>query len=182
MAILLKHLLDSQTNENILDKMIELYPDSDLDGYRDVLEKLRGITDVVYDPELKICIDLIEKDDLFPEDEIEPWFDIHGWNDAEKQSYAIEFRPWKTWLSYEIQELTLMKYSSINIICHCLYEMTFISYNEEEVTECWNEISQMSEDIKNGTADLTDCISFEDLIKKLNENDEEDDDDPKHFD
>jgi len=40
--------------------------------------------------------------------------------------YAIEFTEWKQWLGMDIASVTLKRFLELEIITHCLYEMTFI--------------------------------------------------------
>ena len=46
---------------------------------------------------------------------------------------------------------TTEKFSDLDIIAHCLYEMTFIGYNEEEISEQFETINERVEEYKNLT-------------------------------
>lgn len=48
-------------------------------------------------------------------------------------SYAIEFTDWGEWLEMEIARESLAKYSELDIIGHCLWEMTFYGFTRENI-------------------------------------------------
>lgn len=51
----------------------------------------------------------------------------------EIQYTIMEFTPWYKWLGSEIDPDTLKDYSESQIIAHCLWEMTFMGWEEEEI-------------------------------------------------
>ena len=64
------------------------------------------------------------------------------------ESYAIEFKPWDEWLGMTIAEQTLKEFSEPQILAHCLYEMTFVGFNQEEIQKRFEEIFILTEEIK----------------------------------
>lgn len=79
-------------------------------------------------------------------------------------SYAIEFTPWNEILGMDVAEETLKLYPIEEITAHILYEITFISFDQNEIKKEVDELNRRIESVKNGTAEL---ISLEDLRKKL---------------
>jgi hypothetical protein len=53
---------------------------------------------------------------------------------------AIEFTSWDKWLGMGIAPLTLKEFSEPDIICHCLDEMTYAGFDEEDIA---NEFSKL---------------------------------------
>lgn len=62
--------------------------------------------------------------------------------------YAIEFLDWSEWLDMEIAPETEAMFSDVEIIAHCLWEMTFVGYNRAEIREQFEEIKQAKADIE----------------------------------
>lgn len=82
-------------------------------------------------------------------------------------SYAIEFVKWENWLGMKLAPETIDNFNELEIIAHCLYEMTFCGYKQEEIQEQFDSIKKTVDDYKS----LTDeekkqkTISFDDLKK-----------------
>ncbi len=87
------------------------------------------------------------------------------------ESYAIEFVPWKEWLGMTINKDTLVEFNELEIISHCLYEMTFVGYNEEEIQEQFSAINDSMEEYKNMTDEekKMNTKSLDDLLKEGDE-------------
>ena len=128
----LKQILKNYTWLNIKSKLIELYPDEEENGnltlYEEVLEKLRFMAPFSSD----IMLNITYEQDVF---ENETYVNVSG-KDLNPDTIlpivtdacAIEFTPWNKWLGMEITENTLKDFSEMEILCHSLYEMTFIDF------------------------------------------------------
>lgn len=55
-------------------------------------------------------------------------------------SLAIEFTAWNEWQGMDIDKKSLQNFSELEIIAHCLYEMTFVGFEEEEIQAEINNI------------------------------------------
>ncbi|NLO51569.1 MAG: hypothetical protein GX103_10490, partial [Bacteroidales bacterium] len=77
------------------------------------------------------------------------------------------------WLGMEISQESLQHFSELEIISHCLYEMTFVGFEEEEIQKELNSLEKSIEEYKNMTDEekKANTISLEELLKDL-ENDE----------
>jgi len=51
----------------------------------------------------------------------------------EENWYAIEMVDWTEWINMPILEDTIKNYSELDIIVHCLWEMTAMGFTEEEI-------------------------------------------------
>ncbi len=126
-----KQIIKNQTWQIISSKFLEIYPDAeeDLDGYKSVFEKLLVMTPEEFDMSIVITHE---------KDEDQEYFDVSGLhnhpkNEEENYSQGIEFMPWPQWLGMDINKETLEDFSEQEIIVHCLYEMCFVGFSEEEI-------------------------------------------------
>lgn len=67
--------------------------------------------------------------------------DEHG----KEHFYDLDYLPWRYWLGMEIHFDTLLRYNDFEIIAHCLWEMTWISFEEEEIE--MERMRQLIEDL-----------------------------------
>jgi len=63
-------------------------------------------------------------------------------------SYGIEFTDWEEWLRMDIDSGSLSKYSETDIIVHCLWEMTFYGYTQEDIKKTIETIQQRDKEVK----------------------------------
>ncbi|MFA5326892.1 MAG: DUF6557 family protein [Prolixibacteraceae bacterium] len=154
--------------------LLRLYPDQEtmVNDYQHVFEKLKFLEPDDYD----MSIVLTENDcDGDNETEVKTYVDVSG-RKKEKgpnsitDNYAIEFVEWKKWLGMDLAPETTKNFSGLEIIAHCLYEMTFIGYNEEEIKEQFDTINDRVEDYKNLTTKEKEekTISLDELKRRLN--------------
>ena len=135
----LKQIVKIYTWLNIEQKILGLYPEEEENGnlslYEEVLEKLRFMAPIASN----IMLNITYEQDVF---ENETYVDVSGkdlnpdpnipiFTDA----CAIEFTPWNKWLGMEITENTLKDFTELEILCHCLYEMTFVDFEEESIQD-----------------------------------------------
>lgn len=156
--------------------LLKLYPDQDrmLDEYRNVYEKLKVTEPADYD-ELEIILKEYDCDPNFESDK-ETYVDVSGQkkipalNDI-TNGYAIEFLEWDKWLGMDIATETTKNYSDLEIIVHCLYEMTFIDYDEDGIQGQLKTLNDRIEDYKKLTDEekKQQTISLDELKKRLDE-------------
>jgi len=154
-----KELLYKYNWDDVHSTLLQLYPDQErnVEGYRQVFETLRTITPV--ETNMRICIESV-----FDEDEDEYYASVSGKDGTlmkeqkdippeflkdddignQEVSYGIEFTDWAEWLGMEIDPETLSNYSEVDILGHCLWEMTFYGYTREDVKKAMDEIEQIS--------------------------------------
>jgi len=164
-----------QTNSWLSVKIIllELYPDEakNISGYKKVFEELL----FMHPDDSDISIVVAHQKDDFDGEE---YVDVSGKynnpkNEEEKFSQAIEFTAWSKWLGMEISQESLLHFSELEIISHCLFEMTFVGFEEKEIQEELNSMEKSIEEYKNMTDEdkKANTTSLEELMKDL-ENDE----------
>jgi len=167
-------ILEDLKWEDVKEALLKNYEVSDINmcGYEKVFFKIKGMEPSKSD--MRICLRYInEKDSDSNDDDLmnEQYYDIHGKNgtlnknteDAEmftnageewlnaETTYALEFNSWNEWLAMEIDEETAnnIELTIADIASHCLWEMTFIDYDEEGIQERANELKEMVDNIKN---------------------------------
>lgn len=146
-----------------------------LDEYRNVFEKLI-ITEPI-DYELDIVLTECNDDPIFEEDK-ESYVDVSGRKripdpDSITESYALEFLEWDKWLGMDLAPETINSFSELEIIAHCLYEMTFISFDEDEIQEQLKSLNDSVEEFNKLTDEekKQNTISLDELKRRLDEED-----------
>jgi hypothetical protein len=168
-----KKLIQSNSWLSVETILLQLYPNEEknISGYKKVFEELLFMHPE--DSEILIVV-AHQKDDFDGEEYVDVSGKYaHPKNEEEEFSQSIEFTPWNKWLGMEISPESLLHFSELEIISHCLYEMTFAGFEEEEIQEELNSMEKIIEDYKNMTDEekKANTTSLEELMKDL-ENDE----------
>jgi hypothetical protein len=167
--MILKKLLQTNSWLSVSAILLELYTEQEknISGYEELYEKLLFMN--AEDSEITICVENVE-DDF----DGEQYVDVCGKylfpkNEEEEYSQAIEFTAWNKWLGMEISEESLQSFTELEIIAHCLFEMTFVGFEEEEIQEKLNALEQDVEEYKNMTDEekKANKTSLEDIFKDL---------------
>lgn len=154
--------------------LLNLYPDQNkiIDEYQKVFETLHNLQPVDNDMLLVLTEYELDSDDKIKS----TYVDVSGRKlipdpNSITNSYAIEFVKWENWLGMELAPETKMNFDELEIISHCLYEMTFCGYEQEEIQEQFDSIQKTSEEYKNLTDEekKQNTISLDDMIKKFDE-------------
>lgn len=169
----LNDLIKSNSWLSVEMTLLRLYPDqlNMIDEYRNVYEKLK----FMQPEESDMNIVLTEYDsDVKDESEIKTYVDVSGRKNEKEinsitDSYALEFVEWNKWLGMELATETIRNFNELEIISHCLYEMTFIDYEEKEIKEQLDMINKRVEEYKELTEEekKIKTISLEELKKRL---------------
>jgi hypothetical protein len=126
--------------------LVKLYPkeENNIQGYQTVFEKLMMIPSVVNDMAIVLTN---EKDDFDGEEYVDVSGEYkHPKNKEEEYSHAIEFTPWKKWLGMDISTESLKDFTELEILAHCLYEMTFVGFDEKDIKEELEDLERTVED------------------------------------
>ena len=154
--------------------LLLLYPDQEtmVDDYRNAFEKLKFLEPEENDMSIVLTENYCDSDD---ENETRTYVDVSGIKkekdpNSMTNSYAIEFVEWKKWLGMDLAPETTKKFSDLEIIAHCLYEMTFIAYNDEEIKEQFDTVNDKIEEYKNLTKEEKEerIITLDELKRRLN--------------
>ena len=84
------------------------------------------------------------KDDY--DGEIEEYVDVSGYKNG--KYYAIEFCTWDKWINANLTKQTLDGFTPLEIICYCMMEMTFISFDEEEIQKTLEDMENSIAEVK----------------------------------
>lgn len=130
------------SNEEILTRLHEIYPDTKegKKAYLKVLKELRTLKP----SSSQISIDVVKV-----VDGEETYVDVSGSKTSTKLSYSLEFLPWNKWLGMKIAQGSLLHYNYLDIVCHCLWEMTFMGFDQEDIAKTVKELADNAKEIKN---------------------------------
>jgi len=154
--------------------LLRLYPDQEkmVEDYRNVFEKLKFLEPEEYDMSIVLTEYDCDSDD---DSEVRTYVDVSGRKKEEDpnsitDSYAIEFVEWERWLGMDLAPETTKDFSDLEIIAHCLYEMTFIGYDEKEIKDQFDTINNRVEEYKNLTKEekKRKTITLDELESRLN--------------
>jgi len=166
--MLLKDLVMSAHWLSVELMLLECYPDIEnmMDEHKKVYEKLQ-----IMQPQLnEMEIVLVDCEDHY-DNEITNYVDVSGKRSdvLQSDSYALEFTAWEQWLGMKIALETIKNFTELEVIAHCLYEMTFIDYEQDLIKEQLGHL----EDTASAHKQLTEkekqekTISLEELIEQL---------------
>ncbi|GAB4580399.1 MAG: hypothetical protein Fur0022_31400 [Anaerolineales bacterium] len=137
----LHDLIQKHAWKDIETALVRLYPEheSELVGYQRVFETLRSLPPVL--SSLKLLIQLV-----YSEHTREFDIEVKGIGPNQEDGgagsiFALELRPWPKWLGMELEAKTLEEFSEFDIVAHCLYEMTFFGFTQEDIQTASSEIS-----------------------------------------
>lgn len=130
--------------------LLDIYPEEkkNISGYEEIFRQLETMPSI----ETDIIIVIKRVIDDFDNEE---YIDISGRKENELQdqneqeiSYALEFTPWTEWLGMQIDKNSLKNFTELEIISLCLYEMTFIGFDENEIQEESKKINDTIKEYK----------------------------------
>jgi len=146
--------------EEIEPVLIKLYEDVPIEGYKVVFSELKRLEPLPNDENLSI---LIKKEiDHFDGSE---FIHVNGIQPDNKTTYGLSFSMWQNWLGYDIHRRSL-NYSEVEIIAHCLWEMTWSGFTQEQIQLQNDELSKRLEDALSGK---TKMIPWSEAKKSLEE-------------
>jgi hypothetical protein len=126
----------------------KLYPNQQesIENYQLVYEALKFLQPVYSD--IKIALYQYYDDNGLPS-----VVDVSGINPNPKpeditNGLAIEFTSWDKWLGMDIAPLTLKEFAEIEIICHCLDEMTYAGFEEEKIQAEFDKLKSIVDEYK----------------------------------
>lgn len=172
----LKDIIKSYNWLSIEMTLLKLYPDQikSIDGYKKVFENLQTMQPVK--DEMQIVLTEYESDPGEESMEKSGYIGVSGRKqnndpDTITDSYALEFVKWENWLGMDISPETIDHFNELEIIAHCLFEMTFCGYEQDEIQEQFNTIKLSIEEYENLSDDekKEQTISWEELKKEFNQ-------------
>ena len=153
--------------------LLDIYPEEkkNISGYEEIFRQLVSIPVI----ETDMIIEIKREIDDFDNEE---YIDVSGRkkNESKDQkeqevSYALEFTPWSEWLGMQIDITSIKNFTGLEIISRCLFEMTFMGFDENEIEEELNKINDTTEEYKFLTKEekRLKTISLEDFKREIND-------------
>lgn len=62
--------------------------------------------------------------------------------------WALAYTEWNEWLAMKIDRRSLKEFNNIDIVCHCLWEMTFNGYSNKAIKKAGKRLANMRDNIK----------------------------------
>lgn len=150
--------------------LLALYPEQEnnITEYEVIFEKLK-----LKEP-VEVAINIVINQH-YDDETFEPsCVDVAGINlkpdkDDFNDGLAIEYTPWNQWLGMGIDKLTLKEFTELEIIAHCLNEMTYAGFDEREIQSDFDRIKNVVDEYKNMSDEekKKNTISLDELMKKL---------------
>ena len=77
------------------------------------------------------------------------YWHVYGMNqdDDDDSKWALEFSSFDEWLGFSINHTVFWNLSRAEVVAHCLWEMTFVSFDETEIAEKFKEINSYVDSI-----------------------------------
>ena len=137
---MLKDYINNFTANEVVERMTELYPDeseNNLTGYRAILEHMRTMTPTISD----VNIHIVEL-----EDEGEKYHHVFGTVVEDELTHALGWTNWEEWLGMSIEDETLTNYNPLDILVHCIWDMTFYGWNDEAIQKVIDQCTDAKEE------------------------------------
>lgn len=167
----LKELIDRHHWLSIESELTRLYHDEEtrLDAYQDVFYQLRILKPEPSSITIRLS-EIVDEDESYVD--VDGYYtdgrvDKHSGNDA----LALDFTPWNQWLGMPINTRAFEEFTELEIIAHCLYELTFIAFDQEEIKGQLNGLRKTVDEYENMTPEerKKNTTSLEDFLKELND-------------
>lgn len=173
----LKDLINNHHFLSIASELTRLYPaeQAQIDDYGDVFHQLRLMPAEPSDITVRLTT---------IKDEDETYVDVDGYytdgrvdEQSGNDALALDFTPWKKWLGMKIDHRSHDDFTELEIIAHCLYEMTFISFDEGEIQADLDNLKRTVDEYEKMSPEerKANTTSLEDFLKELDENGDEED-------
>lgn len=150
--------------------LLALYPEQEnnITEYEEVFKKLNLMEPV--EVAINIVINQHYDDETFEPSCVDvAGINLKPDNDDINDGLAIEYTSWNKWLGMGIDKLTLKEFTELEIIAHCLNEMTYAGFDEKEIQNDFDRIKNVVDEYKNMSDEekKQNTISLDELKKKL---------------
>lgn len=162
-------ILKSNTWLSVELTFLRLYPEQKwhIEKYEIMYEALKFLQPIKMDVDITLY-------QYFDDDGQPSVVDVSGINLNPKPTditngLAIEFTSWDKWLGMGIAQLTLKEFSELEIICHCLNEMTYAGFEEKEIQLEFSRLKSIVDEYKAMTPEekVKHTISHNELKKRI---------------
>lgn len=144
----LKELFTKYPDKEIIKRLIELYPDQKVRGYKVALTEIRGKNARKFDQE--VVIEYVPVDKEFTD---KAYFSVGCKSSDNDEVYGVSLLSWSEWLGMEIVDKNLYNLPKLDVLAHILWEMTFHGYTSRKASDFKvmmnNRMKEINEEIKN---------------------------------
>lgn len=161
----LADLINRHEWKEVKKRMKKLYPKprKNLNGYKKVFEELKTLP-VFTQGKRPLLIEVHACHDQYDG----YYTDVHAVTPKKRgESKGLDATRWEKWLGMEIWPASLYDYSEVDIVCHCLWEMTFYGFDQDQIQSFWQSIDKESEAWEDALKDNIKAIPWEDVLKEL---------------
>ncbi len=139
--------------------------EDDINAHKEAFEKLLLLPEESSNIQIAIRHIKEDEDEYYEVSGIETTMDK---GEEKTEHLSIEFTPWSEWLGMQISKETENKFNELEIISHCLYEMTYAGFTEEEIQNEFSTFKSTVEEYKNMTEEekKKNTISLDELMEK----------------
>jgi hypothetical protein len=159
----MKKLLDKFTDEEILKRLFELYPDQkkSLKGYKITLKELRSAKPKKGN--MKVTIETVP-DDLAEKDEPKEFVSVSGYLRGSNTRYGIGLDSLEILLGMEVTKKTFKNFTELDILAYWLWEITFYGYSSKQKEKVLADLKKSVADVESGKVKT---VPWEEVKKKL---------------
>ena len=94
------------------------------------------------------------------------YYEVLGKRVGDNERYALDFIPWSDWLGCTVVEKSIELFGEVLFVAECLHEMSFISFNEEDIKNELDNLVEIENRIKEGNEKF---CTFEEVVEHLND-------------
>ncbi|MFY8021451.1 MAG: DUF6557 family protein [Bacteroidia bacterium] len=161
-------LIKSNNWLSLQSTFLSLYPDEEtlLAEYKNVFENLQNLESINMDLEIVLTKIGSEDSDFY--------IDVSGCErnhdqNSSPDTYSLASTKWNEWLGMNISQNTLDEFDELEIISHCLYEMTFFAFDEDEIQEQIASIEKSMEEYKelNDEEKKSQTVNLDELVNNI---------------
>lgn len=139
--MILKDVLNSCDRAELLKYMEVIDEMNPIESYEKLLENLDKLEPTDSDMTIRVREMQVKKDNT-------TFIDVFGTKPNDEDTYALEFMPWAQWLGSEVNEEDLEKWGAKVFCGEVLFEMSFISFDQNEILSVFDTIKDAVDEIK----------------------------------
>lgn len=157
--ITFKDILAKSSWQNVEKEIINNYPDykNNILGFKKVYFELFNLVPIENKDQLYINIE-----ENYEGSKI--YYEVFGKQENDKTKYALEFTRWEKWLDFYVPEKVFEKFTEDEIIVHCLWEITWLGFDQAIIQEQINDLMKRAEEVEKGNVELK---KWEDVKKDI---------------
>lgn len=136
-------LLKRCGRDDLVNKMAEIDDLNDNSLYDKMLERLLVMEPVESEFTIRVRTMTVRN-----RQEPTTFIDVYGEKPNDEDSYALEFMSWAQWLGSKVNEEDLAKHGDLTYCGEVLFEMSFVNFDEGEITKVKADIDKAVKEIK----------------------------------